>query len=593
LGAWVTLGVRHLVASPGSRNTPLLLAAWALRERLLVHVVVDERAAAFFALGLARRAAQPVALVCTSGSAGAHYLPAVIEAHEGGVPLLVVTADRPPELHGAGAPQTTEQTRLFGAHVRAAVDLGPPPADGRPEGPWVEATAARLLDLATGPPAGPVHVNAPFREPLWTPGLDEAARTPAWGRATPRVYRARRTPAPEEVAHVARDLAAARRGVIVCGPRPPSSRGDDPLPVALSRLSRSLGWPILAEPASQLRFGPPASGGDPATPPVVSTADALLRVPEVARAMAPERVLLLGAPPTSKPLARWLADRARGRTTVVAGPGRWQDPAHLARERLVGDDALVCEALAAALEGARGQCPPSWAHRWRALDQAARIALDRWTDDDGPAWEGAVARWVAQGVPEGGALHLGNSMPIRDVDTFAPPRPTAVPVLVSRGVNGIDGALSTVLGEAAARPDRPFVALLGDLTFLHDLGALVPAATRTARATVIVVRNGGGGIFSTLPIRAHDPPGGDGPSAFRALFLTPHDADLGALCTAAGVRWRRVHRPAALPEALARDAQEPGLGVLEVPVDLAHNLTRHAQAFAAVREAARAALVTL
>ncbi len=550
-------GLRHVVLSPGSRNTPLVLASLASAE-LRCHVVLDERAAGFVALGLARTLGAPVGLLCTSGSAGAHYLPALIEARASGVPIVALTANRPPELHGCGAPQTIEQEGLFGAHVVKACRLGP----AEPVTLAASATAVALaVAAARGPEPGPVHLDLAFREPLWEPGSDSA---PAAIAAGPRLLRAAPPPAPEAL-DALEALATRERGVIVCGPEasgaPPGATSA--FAQAAGALARRLGWPLLAEPSSGARFGAPEGA------PLVASYDALLRAPAFARAHPPEAVLRFGRLPPSGPLAEWLG--AAEETWLVDPAGRWLDPRHAARGLVAADPLALCAALLERLRG--GARDSAWLAAWQDAERRAAERLEAACAHG--LWEGAVARLVARALPPGALLHVGNSMPVRDLESFAPARSEPLAVTVSRGANGIDGCIATTAGAALAWPG-PVTTLLGDLTFLHDLGGLAAAVALGVSATLVVPANGGGGIFEFLPIARH-------PRAFEPAFLTPQPIEVAAAARALGARYRRLETLQALEAALA--TPDEGLRVLEVPIDRRENVARHRATWAAVAEA--------
>ncbi|GMV42198.1 MAG: 2-succinyl-5-enolpyruvyl-6-hydroxy-3-cyclohexene-1-carboxylate synthase [Myxococcales bacterium] len=501
-------GVRHVVMSPGSRSTPLVLAFADADAR--THVVLDERVAAFVALGLAR-VAGPVALVCTSGSAGAHWLPAVIEARHSRVPLILLTADRPPELHGCGAPQTVPQAELFAPYALLRVDVGPASAGVDPR--WLRTVAARLLDAARGP----VHANVAFREPLWEPGAKPVAVEPA------RILRPPPTADASTAAAVAERLVG--RGVIYAGPRaaPP---GDRAVGAAVARLGAALGWPVVAEPLSQLRGH--------------STGAVLGMEP-------PEVVLRLGQPPTR----RRVAERLVGAETVLVDPdGDWLDPSHTTTLLAAVEPASLCEALVPRVRPA----DPAWLAAWEAADADARARAASLCDT---LWEGAVAREVAAALPPSGLLHVASSMPVRDLDAFAPPAPFAV--TSNRGANGIDGTIATALG-ASLGWRGPVVALVGDLAFLHDHAALHAARALGARLVVVVADNGGGGIFGTLPIARHE-------GAFERLFLTPQPGDLAAAAAGLGAYAVRVDDLQALRRSLSEALARDGVTVIHAVVD--------------------------
>lgn len=564
-------GVREVVVSPGSRNTPLVLA-WAARADVRTHVVLDERAAAFFALGLARASGAAVALVCTSGSAMAHYLPAVIEAFRTRVPLLLMTADRPPELQGVGAPQTIEQVGLFGSHVRLAINLSAPRAGASAR--WLRTQAARALDAALGSPAGPVHLNLPFRKPLWDASL--APQHPGHGFA--RLVRTSARLDEAELQWLLERVEAAERGVIVCGPYWPrgGAQGAQRFAQSVSALAARLGWPVIAEPTSQLRFG--AASGH-----VIAGADAMLRDARLSEALAPDLMLLLGQAPTSKSIGQWVARHGAERAVVVDPDGIWHDPTHSADAMVVAEPWWLCDALASRVKP-RGDSP--WRAAWRSADEVCGDALTAACQRDDACWEGPIARLVAEVMPEGSALHVASSMPIRDLDTFARPLTSAVAVFSSRGANGIDGTVATALGESSAWSSGPTALLIGDMAFLHDAGGLL---TVPGRLTVVVVNNDGGGIFGILPISKH-------PTAFERFFVTPQRADLAALCAAASARHQRVESLVDLREALVAELGRPAssarvesdVSVIEVLVDRDDNLARHQDAWARVSSALNA-----
>lgn len=556
VGLLAASGVGRAVVSPGSRNTPLVLALDGSAE-IEVDVVLDERTAGFYALGLARASGAPVVLCCTSGSAGAHYLPAVIEAFYSRVPLVVLTADRPPELHGCGAPQTIRQGSLFGDFVRAAEAMDTP-SPTTPVAP-LRSLVARVMSAATGLVPGPVHVNCPFREPLWAPMLSGAQPARRW---TPIVYAPRRrVPDEASLAAVAARLASVDRGLIVAGPMA-QAPGED-LRGAVAELARRLGWPVLAEPASQVRYGFGEDGL------LVTTADALLRAEAFAPDHVPELVLRLGPLPTSKPVARLVGQVP---SVAVDAAGAPLDPGHRIEIVVEGAPAAVCAALAQLLpaEGRVG----AWAARWRRAEAVAEAALDAAAGDG--FWEGAVASTLGRALPAGAMLHVSSSMPIRDLGTFTRGRHGGLTVFSSRGANGIDGTVATALGEASAHGGAA-VLLCGDLALQHDLGSLVAAAGLGVSLVIVVVDNDGGGIFHKLPISAH-------PSAFERYFLTPQSVDLPGLCRGAGAEHVRVDDRAGLMAALALSAPR-GVRVIQAVVDRQGSFDRRARAFEAVNDA--------
>ena len=548
-------GVTHASLSPGSRSTPLALAL-ARDPRVHVHVHLDERSGAFFALGIAKSTGRPVIVVTTSGTAAAELLPGVVEASQSRMPLVLLTADRPPRVRATGANQTIVQPGLFGDYVRASIDLPVPSTEGQ-EAWWRQATREAFEAMAADPP-GPIHLNCPFEEPL-TPSEDVTMPAPSGERYE---WPARPDAAldPDEIDRLA-DLVSGARGAIVVGGWPAQLSGIDHV------WSEMLGWPIVAEPISGSRR--PGS--------CLAAGQALIGS-VWAKTHAPEVVIQFGAAPTTRATHAFVAS---AETVVVAD--RWHldpDPDRLASWRLavdpdalggmLGHHPLMQKGIGIALAGAhteeevqelwRGRIDPApdvWREAWRAADRVARIAMDDTMDGWDEPFEPRVARDVAAWAPDGGFLFVGNSTPVRDLDLAMAPRED-LRVLANRGASGIDGLVSTALGVAAA--DRgPTVALLGDLSFLHDAGAILWNAPRVFQLTIVVVNNGGGHLFSLLPQR-------DLPE-HHDLFVTPHAVDIGALCGAAGAGHERAKRASELLPALDRAAGAGGLNVVEVVVD--------------------------
>ena len=551
---WVRGGVAHACVAPGSRSTPMAHAL-AVDGRIAVHVFLDERSAAFAALGIGRATGRPAVVLCTSGTAAANFHPAVAEADLGRVPLVVATADRPPELLRVGAPQTMGQTRLYGDAVREFVDLGPPVDEPDAGAVW-RATAARTVTVATGPPAGPVHWNLPFREPL-VPTGDPLVDAPGRPDGAPwtRVGRTVRVADREVVARVAALVRAHPRGVIVAG----WGSGADPDLVA--RVADLAAWPVLADGVSGLRSGPFT----------VSTYDPLLRVPAFAASHRPEVVLRLGAPTTG----RILGEHLRGVPQVVLDPAdTWADPPRAAVERVAGDADGFLRALAVSLQG--GRADRGWLDDWLGAEVVARAAVDAHLDGCTEPFEGRIARDVADAVPDGGALVVASSMPIRDVESFARPR-SGIAVHANRGVNGIDGFVSTAIGVALGS-GVPTVALLGDLCFLHDANGLLGAARRGIDCTFVVVDNDGGGIFSFLPQAEAMP------EEFETLFGTPQGVDLAALAAVHGVTVIDDASVDALPDLVA-GVTGGGVRLIRIRTDRAANVALHRATWAAVAAA--------
>ena len=550
-------GVTDACLAPGSRSAPLALAL-AEHPRIAVHVHLDERSAAFFALGAAKRSGRPVAVVCTSGTAAANLHPAVLEADQARTPLLVLTADRPPELRGTGANQATDQLKLYGSAVRWFCEAGVP-ADDPAAGRYWRSLASRAVAEATGTPAGPVHLNLAFAEPLVPAALggDPAPGRPD-GAPWTSAPAARPAADPGDVAALAEAVRATPRGLLVAG------WGVDLDPAVVDGFAAASGWPVLADPLSGARRGPA----------VVSTYDGLVRAPAFAAAHRPSLVVRAGAAPTSKALTGWLD--ASVPQVLVDPAGGWLDPGRAASLRLTADPSALLAAVTARL-GGPGPGDP-WRHDWLDADRRAREAIDGLLDDWAEPFEGRVARDLVAWMPDGGTLVVGSSMPVRDVDAFARPR-DGLRFVANRGLSGIDGFVATALGVAAAG-EEPVAALCGDLTLLHDASSLLGAAGRPRGAVLVVCDNDGGGIFSFLP-QARLPG-----ALFEPLFGTPHGLDLAALAAAARVPATVVEKAAGLAPALDAALAGGGTRLVLVRGDRAANLARHR----AVTEAVAAAV---
>ncbi|HEY3672547.1 MAG TPA: 2-succinyl-5-enolpyruvyl-6-hydroxy-3-cyclohexene-1-carboxylic-acid synthase [Acidimicrobiia bacterium] len=549
---WARHGVTDACVAPGSRSAPLALAL-AADERIRVHVHLDERSASFFALGVARATGRPAVVLCTSGTAGANFHPAVLEAHHGRVPLIVCTADRPPELRDTGAGQTIDQVKLFGNAVRWFHEAEVP-SDRDGAGAAWRALASRAVADASGSPAGPVHLNLPFREPL-VPTGEELVEAP--GRSDDRPWTASapgvRAPSVEMLDALAHLIADRPRGLIVAG------WGAGVRSSTVLRFAEVAGWPVLADPLSNLRV-----------PGTIAAYDPLLRVTGFADGHAPDVVLRIGGPTTNKPLVQWL-DAAVDQV-LVDPDGAWLDPLHGVSGRMVADPELLLGALADAVDVIVDE---EWVRTWTEADTTARAAIDALIDGWEQPFEGRIARDVVRAIPADASLVVASSMPVRDVESFARAR-DEVTFHANRGVNGIDGFVSTVLGIAAGSDDAT-VALVGDLCFLHDSNGLLGAVDRGLDATFVVVDNGGGGIFSFLPQA-------DLPDHFETLFGTPQAVDLGALATVHGIPVTEVGAAAELEPALVGAIDSGGVQVVRVRTDREANVTRHREVWAAVAD---------
>ena len=526
----IRCGLREIVLAPGSRSAPLAIEFHRRAEAgdVRLSVRIDERSAAFCALGLAKRSREPVAVLCTSGTAAAHFHAAVIEADESAVPLLVLTADRPPELRGTGANQTIDQLRLYGPAVRWFCEVGVPedgPSEGwhRQAGYW-RSVAARAWGLASGSAGGvpgPVHLNLPLREPLVPMGLPDSPVTAARG-ADAASGNGRAGGAPWTRFSRVLELPWAERGVVVCG-----DGGYDPGP--LLDLAAQAGWPVLAEPSSNARHGPCALG----------SYQYLIGEPGFLASHRPDVIVSAGRPGLSRSQLGLLGSEATARHVVIAeGPGRWADPARSATD-VAGEVRLTGDAGAGQVGG--------WLREWRAADRAAWLAVDAVLEADDVLSEPLLARDVAAALPDDGLLWAASSMPVRDLDQHMRPR-QGPRIMASRGASGIDGLVSSAIGAALAHQAAgggPAVALLGDLAVLHDApGLMTGPAEPLPDLCVIIVNNDGGGIFSTLEQAAL-------PGPFERIFGTPHGTGFADLAAAAGLPYRHVERAFELPDVLA------------------------------------------
>jgi len=562
---WVRAGATDAVVCPGSRSTPLLIALAEAAERgaLRVHSVLDERSAGFFALGLGLASGAPAPVVTTSGTAAVELHPAMVEAHHAGVPMLAVTADRPPELQDCAAPQTVHQVGLYGDAVRWEAAPGVP--EPQAAGTW-RALASRSVAEARGGARrpGPVHLNLAFREPLIGSGeaflsghvgvLGHDGRP--GGAPWHRVARPDELPPPRDVV----DLLAGtgERGLIVAG----AGAGS---PEAVWQLARAAAWPVLASPPSGCRL-----------PGAIAAADALLRTP-LAQGWQPDVVLRLGAPWASRVVNEWLAGLPCPQVLVDRW-GTWGAPDHLPGDVVVASPEALCRAVAGAVPSGRGA---AWAGRWSEAEEAAQSAIDSALVAEGVLTEPGVARWLLRAAPAGASVVVSSSMPVRDVESWSRPR-AAVRVLANRGANGIDGVLSTALGVAAAGPRGDVFALLGDLAFLYDAGALLVGGRDGPGRDldVIVIDNGGGGIFNFLPPAATQPV-----ERFERMWAAPQRADLSAVARAYGAEAEEVPDLGRLASALGDGKPGRGVRVLIAKTDRTDNVAVHRRLYAAVEAA--------
>lgn len=538
LAGAVRAGATSAVISPGSRSSPIAVAAHRLVD-LTTRIHLDERSAAFAALGEAKVTGAPLVLICSSGTAGANYLPAVAEARQSDVPLIVVTADRPPEHHGWGVGQTFPQRGLFGVHVVEAMEM-PVGETGGSEHAVRAGWRAAATALELG---GPVHVNWPFRLPLEPTAPASAPKVPPQFRAAsvPQV-----TPRDGDIAAV-EALTAHPEGVIIAGPYavPPGARADATRQ-AIWEFATRTGWPIMADVLSGLR-------GAPNSVPIVDMADFLAHSKALPQ---PTVVLRLGDTPTAKSVRLWWESLTDAAHMLCDPASRWHDPSHMATDRLSCDLAALLTSVTPRAHDA------SWAQRWATMGAAARSAVEQNLDAD--TWtEAQIARAVST-HPDVTDVFASSSMPVRDLDTMSSARWTAT-VHSNRGINGIDGVVSTAIGVSRGTGVRQTV-LIGDVAVLHDIGGVLDAVRQGVDLTLVVPNNNGGGIFSHLPIKASLDD-----AEYDRLFHTPHDTDFTFLGEVDGIHFAKASRDTL--SALIHDASgRAGVSIIECPVETADSV---------------------
>jgi len=553
-------GMRAACTSPGSRCAPLVLTL-AGEQRLRCHSHIDERCAGFFALGLAKASRLPVAVTCTSGTAVSELLPAVVEAHEARVPLIVLSADRPPELRDVGAGQTIDQLGIFGRFAKWFFEVGTHECS-QERVRWMRTLACRAYWTALDGRSGVAHLNFALREPLVSeqpPGPPTGGGRPD-GRPLVSRFPGRHVRREDEDS-LAQALQGRRRGVVVAG----RHERDTPLGLAAARFCASAGWPLLADPMSGARCGDAA----------VAHYDALLRSEAFAERVRPDIVLRVGDLPVSKPLRSWLASMSHVPQATIDAEGVWNDP-----------DATLCRIFAlepaAALSAMSApSADPDWLAGWRAADARAAEAI-RGVLASEPLCEPAVARELGVLLPERSTLFVASSMPVRDVEAFWPARPDPPRVLCNRGANGIDGTVSSAFGAAAAG-DGPVVLLIGDVALAYDIGGLFAAKRLGLKLTIVLLNNEGGGIFDFLPVaraplaleRGH----------YEQHVATPTGLDFAQAAELYGLAHESVDDVAAFRAALERALAAPSSAMVEVRSERAANVELHRRVWDTVANA--------
>lgn len=563
---WANLGVTEVCIGSGSRSAPLV-EAFSNDERFRIHPHVDERSAAFLALGVGAATGRPAAVVTTSGTAAVNLFPAVVEASQSGIPLLLVTADRPASLRGSDANQTIDQADLFGQYPRLALDLSTP--ELTPDALDNLRAAARRAWVATVEnPCGPVQVNVQFEKPLdptMIPGdISLISQNPEMllkGNARPVEVR-RSCESGDELARL---IDGATRPLIICGPNHDSAIGRSAL-----TLASALGSPVVGDPLSGTRFAPKAIGT------TMGYADLSLSDEEVAAALTPDVIVRVGRAPTSASTLRFLKRHASARQIVLDGSDLWKDHLSTATHYVVADPATTLRTAANIVASNPGH---EWLDQWRRVDAATAAAVVPTLDQ---TWfEGAIAAAIADGLSPDSTWFIGNSMPIRDVDAFAGVREQSFETIGFRGASGIDGNVSGALGAAIAR-GKPAVALIGDLTLLHDVGALLVDRSISVTLRLIVIQNRGGGIFHMLPIREYDPP-------FTPYLVMPQQVELSGVAAAAGIPHSLVASIDELRQELKKP-EGPGLKIVEAQIDRYENWDHRETTVQCAQSAARSSL---
>lgn len=551
-------GLTDVVISPGSRSTPLALTC-AEHPLLKEWVIIDERSAAFFAMGIAKQTKRAVALVCTSGTAAANYFPAIVEAHYSRVPLIVLTADRPHELRDIGAPQAIEQIKLYGDYVKWFQEMALPESS-RQMLDYVRGKAARAVTVASEGNGGPVHLNFPFREPLTTDfTLDNI-----WGNSQERsvnpIAIGKNRLAKEQLDQLVSRFQGKKKGIIVCGPQI-----EEDFAEAVVQLAAKWGLPILADPLSQVRAGNHQKDH------VIEGYDAFLRNESIRKELKPDFIIRFGAMPVSKPFLFYVKENKDVTQFIVESHMGYRDPTGNATEFIFADPKLLCEDLKDTVKNR--DVDGDWLKTWQYMNQVTKKHLLH--GEEIKITEGEAVRGLLEATPSESSIYVGNSMAVRDLDTFFMTTTKDIAVLANRGANGIDGMVSSGLG--AATSGKPVTLLLGDLSFFHDLNGLMAAKHYNLNITILLINNNGGGIFSFLP-QATDK------KHFDALFGTPLDIEFQQAIAMYGGVYAEATTETELKELLYSSYQHHGLSVIEVKTDRTANAKWHREKWQVIEQ---------
>ncbi|UOQ94206.1 2-succinyl-5-enolpyruvyl-6-hydroxy-3-cyclohexene-1-carboxylic-acid synthase [Halobacillus shinanisalinarum] len=550
-------GIEDVVISPGSRSTPLAMT-FSEHSEVAHWVHVDERSAAFFALGLAKEKQKSVALVCTSGTAAANYYPAIVEAYYSRVPLVVLTADRPHELRDVGAPQSIEQIEMYGGYVKWFHDLAL-----AEEGllPYVRKQAARAVEESQSNHSGPVHVNVPLREPL-VPDFSLEGLWNEGAKPIPKPFRGLPQISEQQAAFFEELFLSGKKGLLVCGPNTNSNLASN-----VTNLAARAGLPILADPLSQLR------AGDHDKRNIIENYDALLKSDKWKVNLQPDFIIRLGAMPVSKAYLQWIQKHGASIDHYVVDTyASYREPSGVTTQFIWCDSGKFCKKIYERID--EDHLENDWLGKWQKMNTLAKSHM--LTEQDEELNEGHVVVHLSNAMPDESVLFVGNSMPIRDVDSFFMSTPKRIRILANRGANGIDGVVSTALGVAAS--GQPTTLLLGDLSFFHDLNGLLLTKMHNLPITIVVINNDGGGIFSYLPQV-------DQGAHFEELFGTPIGIDFKAVVEMYGGAHKRVHTWASYKRSLEESYQEDGLSVVEVMTNRKDHVPFHKAKWQGVAEA--------
>lgn len=551
-------GVTDVVVSPGSRSTPMAMVL-AEHPDLNLHIHIDERSAAFFALGIAKASNRPVAMLCTSGTAAANYFPAIVEAKYARVPLIVLTADRPHELREVGAPQAIDQIHLYGKHVKWFADMALPEKSDEMIR-YARTVCARAVAISTQAPSGPVHLNFPFREPL-IPQLDEKLfQLTERPKGYINVQNGDLTINNHAMEEIAKKLNGYNKGIIVCG-----NIVDEQFAEAVTSLAATLKFPILADPLSQLRSGKHSSEY------IIESYDTFLRNDDAKSFLKPEVILRFGAMPVSKALTNFLKENHGVDQYVIDGGGGWRDPAAISTDMIFCNETIFCETL---LKNTETKSLTGFFDNWKEINERTKESMLH-IRDSSVLSESKLFYQLADTLPEGATLFVGNSMPIRDLDSFFLSNDKSIKVMGNRGANGIDGTVSTALG--AAMYSKPLYLVLGDLTFFHDLNGLIAAKLYQIDIHIILINNNGGGIFSLLSQAEY-------PKNFELLFGTPLNIDFEHAIRMFDGNFTRITDWEQFANVMNTSTETKGINVYEIVTKRDENSAEHRKFWSSVSQ---------